>query len=602
MALIQCEDCGAMISDQAKSCPKCGCPIEHDDQVEEPENRSRRMKLWILAAVIAVLAIGGGIAYLTMGKDNVIKQTLHEEPMVELTPEFCKAVRKYSCLCDFENGFAAVQNGEKWGVINTEGKEIVPCTYEMVSSFSDGMACVCKNGKWGYVNENGELAVPCVYEFAKDFSEGLASVRKNGKEGFINKKGEVAIPFRYEDCGPFKEELAYVEYKKGHYFIGVDGKIKINLPKGFSCFEGSAYRDMGIGYYPVFKDGVCQICVSSGNNYDDNYWINTNGEKITSKHSANEDTISRYQRFVGDNGLVGVKDVKTNKVVVPPKYESIGVYRPDEVIELHNGVVVATLAYKRLEINDAVIDQSENVEWNTHTEYIYGYIDLKGNETFTSEDYKLVEEKNNEFKQEESKWKQEKEKREQQNDLSWLQGTWSGYARYSKAVVDVMGDYIRVTFGNSTTYYGAYTIEDDKIVYDRKSGGYCYLLLDRDNQRIMLDENTPLSKSDEGGYSNSSNEYSSNGDTSPFVSDQDVIDYTSGKFYRSQDGMRMSIKYDGFYVNGNRTPTFAPVVTSFSGTRARIKINAIPNGTVYFTVDKSRGCIIDVEGTVWYKR
>lgn len=598
MALIQCKECGAMISDQAKSCPKCGCPVEQDSLVEETENHPRRINLWILVAVIAIVAIGGGIAYFTLSKDNIIKQALHEEPVVKLTPEFCKAVRKYSCLCDFENGFAAVQNGEKWGFINTEGKEIVPCIYELVSSFSDGMACVCKNGKWGYVNTNGELAVPCVYESAKDFSEGLASVSKNGKEGFINKKGEVAIPFKYEDCGIFSEGLAYAGDKKGHYFINTDGEIKIYLPKGFYINTGSSNEG---NPYPKFSNGFCNILV--GEDYD--YCINTKGEKVTAPtpQPQQKETKEEYEVYHGDDGLVGVKNKKTNKIIIPAKYESIGESsRGNDVIELHNGVVVATLAYKRMEMTSCTFEDSTDVEQNTYTEYIYGYIDLKGNETFTSEDYKLIEEKNNDYLQDKFKWQQENEKRSKQNDLSWLQGTWSGYARYSKAIVNVMGDYIRVTFGNSTTYYGAYTIENDKIVYDRESGGYCYLLLDRDNQRIMLDENTPLSKSDEGGYSNSSNEYSSNGDTRPFTSDQDVIDYTSGKFYRSQDGTRMSIKYDGFYVNGNKTPTFAPVVTSFSGTRARIKINAIPNGTVYFTVDKSRGCIIDIEGTVWNKR
>ena len=148
MALIKCTECGAMISDQAKSCPKCGCPVEHDDQVEEIHNRPRRIGKWILVAVIAIIAIGGGIAYFTLSKDNIIKQALHEEPMVKLTPEFCKAVRKYNCLFDFENGFASVRNGEKWGVINTEGKEVVPCIYDMVNSFHDELAAVCKNDKW----------------------------------------------------------------------------------------------------------------------------------------------------------------------------------------------------------------------------------------------------------------------------------------------------------------------------------------------------------------------------------------------------------------------------------------------------------------------
>lgn len=598
MALIQCTECGAMISDQAKSCPKCGCPVEHDDQVEESSNRPRRIGKWILVAVIAILAIGSGVAYFTMSKENIIKEALHEEPMVELTPEFCKAVRKYNCLCDFENGFASVRNGEKWGAINTEGKEVVPCIYDMVHSFNDELAAVCKNDKWGYVNTKGELIIPCIYEYANDFSEGLASVRKNGKEGFINKKGEIAIPFKFEECGTFSEGLAYAGDKTGHYFIDKDGEIKIHLPKGFYINTGSSNEG---NQYPEFSNGFCKIWV--GEDYD--YWINTKGEKVAAPtpQPQQKETKEEYEVYQGDDGLVGVKNKKTNKIIIPAKYESIGESsRGYENIELHNGVVVATLAYKRLEMTSCTFEDSSDISQNTYTEYIYGYIDLKGNETFTSEDYKLVEEKNNDFNQDEFKWQQEKEKYDQQNDLSWLQGTWSGYAKYSKAVVNINGDYIRVTFGSSTTYDGLYTIENDKNIYDRESGGYSYFLLDRNSQRVMLDENTPMSKSSSSEYSDSSNEYSSDGDSRSFDSDQDVINYTSGNFYNNQNGMRISIKYNGLYVNGNHTPTFAPVVTSINGPRARIKINAVPNGTVYFTVDRSKGCIIDIDGTVWRKR
>lgn len=601
MALIQCTECGAMISDKAKSCPKCGCPVEHDDQVEESSNRPRRIGKWILVAVIAILAIGSGVAYFTMSKENIIKEALHEEPMVKLTPEFCKAVRKYNCLFDFQNGFASVRNGEKWGVINTEGKEVVPCIYDMVNPFNDGLAVVLKNDKWGYVNTKGELVIPCIYESANDFSEGLAAVTKNGKEGFINTKGEVAIPLKFEECGIFSEGLAYVGDKTGNYFINTDGEKVFKLPKDFTLFEGSAYDCR----YPVFNNGSCKIAVSSDEGYNDNYYINNKGEHIAEPMMQNsKDTLSyEYKIFSNDDGLVGVKNVKTKKIVVPAKYESIGESsRGNDIVELHNGVVVATLAYKRLEMTSCTFEDSSDISQNTYTEYIYGYIDLKGNETFTSEDYKLVEEKNNDYKQDEFKWQQEKEKYDQQNDLSWLQGTWSGYAKYSKAVVNINGDYIRVTFGSSTTYGGLYTIENDKIIYDRESGGYSYFLLDRNSQRVMLDENTPMSKSSSSEYSDSSDEYSSDGDSRSFDSDQDVINYTSGNFYNNQNGMRISIKYNGFYVNGNHTPTFAPVVTSINGPRARIKINAVPNGTVYFTVDRSKGCIIDIDGTVWRKR
>lgn len=37
MALIKCEECGGMVSDKAKTCPHCGCPI-NSTGIETPEN------------------------------------------------------------------------------------------------------------------------------------------------------------------------------------------------------------------------------------------------------------------------------------------------------------------------------------------------------------------------------------------------------------------------------------------------------------------------------------------------------------------------------------------------------------------------------------
>ena len=35
-----------------------------------------------------------------------------------------------------------------------------------------------KNGKWGYVNTNGEEVIPCIYDSIGSFSEGTVEVKK----------------------------------------------------------------------------------------------------------------------------------------------------------------------------------------------------------------------------------------------------------------------------------------------------------------------------------------------------------------------------------------------------------------------------------------
>ena len=55
-----------------------------------------------------------------------------------------------------------VEYNDKWGYIDTtNGKEIVPCKYEHTDYFSEGLGIVRLNGKYGYVDTNGTEVIPC---------------------------------------------------------------------------------------------------------------------------------------------------------------------------------------------------------------------------------------------------------------------------------------------------------------------------------------------------------------------------------------------------------------------------------------------------------
>ena len=60
---------------------------------------------------------------------------------------------------------------------------------EEVYPFKEGLALVCQNGKYGFINTQGENVIPCKYELATDFSEGLAVVKLNGKYGYVDEEG-----------------------------------------------------------------------------------------------------------------------------------------------------------------------------------------------------------------------------------------------------------------------------------------------------------------------------------------------------------------------------------------------------------------------------
>lgn len=144
----------------------------------------------------------------------------------------------------FIDGQAAVQQNNKWFLIDKEGKKVSDDTYEDIilhangshlsngvmiakkdgtykfykdgKSFGgysdvdiitdDNLIAVCKNGKWGYVDLEGKEIIAPSYTDAKSFSNGLAAVSNGEYWGFIDSNGTLVIDYRFVDADYFNSE------------------------------------------------------------------------------------------------------------------------------------------------------------------------------------------------------------------------------------------------------------------------------------------------------------------------------------------------------------------------------------------------------------
>lgn len=80
----------------------------------------------------------------------------------------------------YENTYAAVKKGGKWGFIDKDGNWFMEPVYEGARSFLNGYAAVQADGQWGFINMEKELCIPCQFTEAKDFTaNGTVPVRKN---------------------------------------------------------------------------------------------------------------------------------------------------------------------------------------------------------------------------------------------------------------------------------------------------------------------------------------------------------------------------------------------------------------------------------------
>lgn len=166
-----------------------------------------------------------------------------------LIANFCKAQNDSRSLF-------MIQQYEKFGFINSNGKIIIQPKFLSAENFSEGLAAVRINGTYGYVDAAGRFIIPAIYDYAQPFSEGLALVHKNQQSLFINVKGDKLFEVNYPIVHSFEHGLAYVQTNSGKVgFINKNGKLTIDTTYVFvrSFHEGLAIARKKVNSGDVFE-------------------------------------------------------------------------------------------------------------------------------------------------------------------------------------------------------------------------------------------------------------------------------------------------------------------------------------------------------------
>ncbi|MDR1718657.1 MAG: WG repeat-containing protein [Dysgonamonadaceae bacterium] len=259
----------------------------------------------------------------------------------------------YDDIYDFSEELCAVKKDGKVGFIDTEGREVIPCIYEMGGlsefmnarkanyEFSEGLVAARLGGKWGFIDREGNMVVPAIYDYALPFYDGYARVVRNTKWGIINRQGEEVIPCQYGSRGSgvseFYEGLAVVnEFKTGGGKIGfADTAGQIVIPciydRLFSISQNAfliqrwnveTTFSVDLDYF-TFKDGLAAVRLDKKMGYIDK----TGKEVIPCKYfmvgfsdfSEGLTEVAYSDKKMGKL-LLGYVDREGNEVI-PPQYE-----------------------------------------------------------------------------------------------------------------------------------------------------------------------------------------------------------------------------------------------------------------------------------------
>lgn len=382
----------------------------------------RKNHLWKVAVIAVVLGAMAGCK----GKNgNLVGETKKSKtsdyPVVEISEGLANSSKYFSYVHEFVNGLAIVENNDKLGLIDMNGRDVVSCKYSRIERIGKAFATYEKDGwghaKCGALSPDGKEILPCTIvsedlHFFPDAETIVISSPYPSNYRFIDFKGNSlagsGLSADYmRNSSDWTDDYAYVRWTKE--FVDRCGKIvfKANKQNGVSWLEDAQgnvivpqkYSDFGT-YDCTYDSG---ILITSNNGYY-GLWDIKNKKEIVSPTTYDyilcDKDMTGYEHFVKD-GMIVVKikskygviskdgteiinpqfaDIKIEKGLIIAQREG-GLSETEGVYDISGKELVAC-DYSSIEIGDNSIHaEKKDEDYNT----IYSLFDREGNLLFKSE-------------------------------------------------------------------------------------------------------------------------------------------------------------------------------------------------------------------------
>lgn len=218
--------------------------------------------------------------------------------------------------------------------------------------FEENALKVQKNGMYGLINIDGKEILPCEYDgitILKGIKNSLVA-KKDGKVGIVNSDGTIIVPVEYVDVSAVTED-----YKNGFIVKNSESKFGVIKSDGqiaLECKYDAIENMADNGKYVVKENGVWKVVAEDGTAY-----LEGKVGNVTSMNNGNVITI--------ENGKYGVINI-ASEIKVPSEYENLAYLFDDKYAAKKDGKygIINTN-------NETVVDfKYEDIQYNKLTDYI----------------------------------------------------------------------------------------------------------------------------------------------------------------------------------------------------------------------------------------
>lgn len=270
------------------------------------------------------------------------------------------------------DGMIRVRKNNLYGFYGTDGKQAIDCQYRTASGFSEGLATVIIDYDsitfgYGFIDKGNNLVLPAVYQYAFTFSEGYAIVKLYDRFGMIDRQGKEVLPIKYIELTPMHDSRFFAVDAMTSKAAMFDNRFRQLTP--FKYDKVTAYTE---GYYVVGYNGKMTF-------------LDVKGREKFGLHDDVGGFVDGYS-YVANNGKYGIINTR-GKTILPIEYDNSGynamayyfsedlaIVEKDEKFGFVNkrGEVVIPIVYEAAHhCTEGLIPVKKNGVW--------GYIDKKGN-------------------------------------------------------------------------------------------------------------------------------------------------------------------------------------------------------------------------------
>lgn len=170
-----------------------------------------------------------------------------------------------------EGVILAKKNG-LYGYMNLQGETIIAPRYDRAAMFTGDYAAVAMNIEmdenmdslgyascWGMIDRSGKVCIPLEHDWLESSANGIAAVQRSGEYGYINAKNKTIVDFKYFSAGPFVNGYAAVAIKEN--MPGTSGDDSKDITSSWGVIDESGREVIPCSYdsLTLGEDGIALV-------------------------------------------------------------------------------------------------------------------------------------------------------------------------------------------------------------------------------------------------------------------------------------------------------------------------------------------------------